>query len=32
VLVRLVFEVKESGGEIEIVEATDDLAKFIIIR
>lgn len=32
VLVRLVFEVKEPGGVVEIVEATDDLARFAIIR
>ena len=32
VLVRLVFEVIEPGGQIEIVEATDDLAKFALIK
>lgn len=32
VLVRLVFEMKEPGGVVEIVKATDDLAGFIITQ
>jgi hypothetical protein len=30
--VRLVFEIKEPGGEVEIVDATDDLENFTIIK
>ena len=32
VLVRMVFEIKEAGGEVRIVHALDDLADFIVIR
>jgi hypothetical protein len=32
VLVRMVFEIKESGGEVEIVRVLDDLADFIVIQ
>jgi hypothetical protein len=32
VLIRMVFEIKESGAEVEIVNVFDDLADFIVIR
>jgi hypothetical protein len=32
VLVRMVFEIKEGGAEVEIVDVLDDLADFIVIH
>ncbi|MDH5743362.1 MAG: cohesin domain-containing protein, partial [Candidatus Aminicenantes bacterium] len=32
ILVELVFQVREPGGEVEIVKAFDDLKEFIITR
>lgn len=32
ILVELVFQVRESGGEIELIKVVDDLKEFIVIR
>ena len=32
ILIELVFQVRESGGDVEIIKVVDDLKEFIVIR